>query len=132
MAPADLRRDLLWTQLSHRLGCYQGGPRQSAGFPRPRFLSLRRIAGAGPGLNSDLDHGLHRTSPLRQYGIPSARQAFGRDFWVGTLWGITSTSTIIGLIIAFAGYRVHGLAIHGATLWYFTFLWLIANLLIGF
>jgi len=67
-----------------------------------------------------------------EYGIPSARQAFGRDFWVGTLWGITSTSTIIGLIIAFAGYRVHGLAIHGATLWYFTFLWLIANLLIGF
>jgi membrane protease YdiL (CAAX protease family) len=66
------------------------------------------------------------------YGIPSARAGFGRDFWVGIVWGIASTSAIIGLIAAFGGYRVHGLAIHGLTLWYFTLLWTIANLLIGF
>jgi membrane protease YdiL (CAAX protease family) len=66
------------------------------------------------------------------YGIPSIHNAFGRDFWIGIVWGIASTAAVIGLIAAFGGYRVHGLAIHGATLWYFTLLWTIANLLIGF
>jgi hypothetical protein len=66
------------------------------------------------------------------YGIPSLHRAFGRDFWVGTLWGIGSTSLLIGLIAAFGGYRVLGLALHGSELWYFTALWTIANLLIGF
>ncbi len=66
------------------------------------------------------------------YGISSARECFGRHFWVGTVWGIASTAAVIGLIATFGGYRVHGLAIHGATLWYFTFVWLLANLLIGF
>jgi hypothetical protein len=69
---------------------------------------------------------------LREYGIPPLHDAFGRDFWVGTVWGIASTSLLIGLIAAFGGYRVLGLAIHGTELWYFTALWIIANLLIGF
>lgn len=67
-----------------------------------------------------------------RYGIPSLSQSFGPGFWFGILWGLASTSAVIGLIAAFGGYRVHGLAIHGTTLWYFTMLWTVANLLIGF
>lgn len=65
------------------------------------------------------------------YGIP-VRNAFGRDFWVGLAWGIGSTSLLIGLIAAFGGYRILGLAIQGGALWYFMGLWIIASLLIGF
>lgn len=65
------------------------------------------------------------------YGIPT-RDAFGRDFWVGCGWGIGSTTLLVALIAAFGGYRVVGLAIHGGTPLYFTFIWLLANLLIGF
>jgi membrane protease YdiL (CAAX protease family) len=65
------------------------------------------------------------------YGIP-VRNAFGRDFWVGLAWGMGSTSLLIGLIAAFGGYRILGLAIHGGGLWYFMGLWIIASLLIGF
>ncbi len=65
------------------------------------------------------------------YGIP-AQKPLGRDFQVGLLWGITSTSLLVGLIAAFGGYRIAGLAIHAGTLWYFLGLWVIANLLIGF
>jgi len=68
---------------------------------------------------------------FREYGIPM-RNAFGRDFWGGLAWGLGSTSLLVGLIAAFGGYHVLGLAIHGATLWYFVVLWTIANLLIGF
>jgi membrane protease YdiL (CAAX protease family) len=66
-----------------------------------------------------------------QYGIPSVRQSFGADFWVGAVWGCASTAAVIGLIALLGGYRVHGLAIQGTTLWYFTAIWLVANLLIG-
>jgi len=65
------------------------------------------------------------------YGIP-VRNAFGCDFWVGLAWGMASTSLLVGLIAAFGGYRILGLAIHGGALWYFLGLWIIANLLIGF
>ena len=65
------------------------------------------------------------------YGIPVSN-AFGRDFWVGLAWGLASTSLLVGLIAAFGGYRILGLAIHGGVLWHFLGLWIIANLLIGF
>lgn len=65
------------------------------------------------------------------YGIPTGN-AFGRDFWVGCGWGIGSTTLLVALIAAFGGYRIAGLAIHGGTLLYFTLIWLIANLLLGF
>jgi len=68
---------------------------------------------------------------LSNYGIP-VRNAFGRDFWVGLAWGMASTSLLIGLIAAFGGYRIGGLAIHGGALWYFAGLWIIASLFIGF
>jgi len=65
------------------------------------------------------------------YGIP-VRNAFGHDFWVGLAWGLTSTSLLVGLIAAFGGYRILGLAIHGSAIWYLSGLWIVANLLIGF
>jgi membrane protease YdiL (CAAX protease family) len=65
------------------------------------------------------------------YGIP-VRNAFGCDFWVGLAWGMASTSLLVGLIAPFGGYRILGLAVHGNTLWYFSGLWIVASLLIGF
>ena len=66
------------------------------------------------------------------YGIPTISRAFGREFWIGIVWGVASTTAVIGLIAAFGGYRILGLAIRGGTLWYFLAIWTIANLLIGF
>ena len=68
---------------------------------------------------------------LGDYGIPTGN-AFGGQFWMGSLWGFLSTSLLVGLIAAFGGYRVTGLAIHGGELWRFAALWVLANLLIGF
>jgi hypothetical protein len=65
------------------------------------------------------------------FGIPIGN-AFGRDFWGGLAWGLASTSLLMGLIAAFGGYHILGLAIHGPLLWHFLGLWIIANLLIGF
>lgn len=69
--------------------------------------------------------------PLSDYGIPWPNP-FAPDFWVGSAWGFGSASLVIGLIAVFGGYRLSGLAIHGAALWYFSGLWILANLFIGF
>jgi membrane protease YdiL (CAAX protease family) len=68
---------------------------------------------------------------FRNYGIPPMRKAFGRDYWAGIIWGLGAPSLVIGLIAAFGGYRISGLAIHGGTLCYFLATWLIANLILG-
>jgi len=65
------------------------------------------------------------------YGIP-IRNAFGSDYWMGWAWGLGSTSLLIAMIAVLGGYRIAGLAIHGGTLCYFTVVWLMANVLIGF
>ena len=39
---------------------------------------------------------------------------------------------VVGLMAVSGGYRILGLAIQGGELWYFTGLWIVANLLIGF
>jgi membrane protease YdiL (CAAX protease family) len=69
---------------------------------------------------------------LQEYGIPARRDAFGGDFWIGIFWGLASTSLLVGLIGYFGGYRIVGLTMKGPQLWYFTALWVVANLLIGF
>jgi len=68
---------------------------------------------------------------LGSYGIP-LRNALGWDFLVGLFWGLASTSLLVGLIAAFGGYRIIGVALHGIQLWYFLALWIVASLLIGF
>ena len=68
---------------------------------------------------------------LVDYGIPVCNP-FGRDFWVGGVWGFGSATLVVALIAAFGGFRILGLAIHGRTLFFFSALWLLANLLIGF
>ena len=64
------------------------------------------------------------------YGIP-VRSLLGRSFWIGLGWGIASTTLLIGLISAFGGFRISGLAIHGSDLWRYLALWTAASLLIG-
>ena len=101
-------------------------------FLDPVSLSVAEIASLVQALIATWIMARIERRHFQQYGIPPLRRAFARDFWAGAVWGIGSTSSLIGLIAAFGGYRILGLAIHGAELWYFTALWTIANLLIGF
>lgn len=69
---------------------------------------------------------------LAVYGIPRARDLFGRSFWTGVGWGAAMTSAIILLIFLGGGYRLQGLTVTGVELVKFAGLWLLTNLLIGF
>lgn len=53
--------------------------------------------------------------PLAQYGLP-VKFAFRKNFWVGAVIGFLSISVTLLCIFALHGFRLTGLAIHGATI----------------
>jgi uncharacterized protein len=65
------------------------------------------------------------------YGLPG-KNAFGRRFWEGAVFGYAGVSLLILLIFLAGGYSAGSLAIHGAALARATVLWVLASLAIGF
>lgn len=68
---------------------------------------------------------------LTDYGLPG-RNAFGRRFWEGAVFGFAGISLLILVIFLAGGYSAGSLALHGAGLARATLLWLLASLAIGF
>lgn len=68
---------------------------------------------------------------LRDYYIPPTRDFFRPQFWQGLLWGLLAVSLLVGLIAAFHGYRIAGVAIHDGALLHATLWWLVAAFGIG-
>jgi len=66
-----------------------------------------------------------------EYGLPG-KNAFGRRFWEGAVFGFAGCSLLILLIFLAGGYSFGSLALHGAALARATVLWLLASLAIGF
>ena len=69
--------------------------------------------------------------PFGAFGLP-AREAFGRNFWVGTLWGIASLSVLM-VVLRLAGAFTFGtLAEHGARMVRFAIYYAVFFLMTGF
>jgi uncharacterized protein len=56
--------------------------------------------------------------PFGDFGLP-ARSAFGKNFWVGALWGIGSLSLLILALRIAGAFQPGSLALHGARIWKF-------------
>jgi membrane protease YdiL (CAAX protease family) len=65
-----------------------------------------------------------------EYGLP-LRKALGRDFWVGSASGFLAISGTLLTIFLLHGFRITGLALHGATILSSLAGWGIAFLLAG-
>jgi uncharacterized protein len=65
-----------------------------------------------------------------EYGLP-ARQALGKDFWVGSLCGFAAISGTLLTMYLLHGFRITGLALHGAAILSSLVEWSIAFLLVG-
>jgi hypothetical protein len=68
---------------------------------------------------------------LADYGLPG-KNAFGRRFWEGAVFGFAGVSLLLLLIFLAGGYSPGSLALHGAALMRAALLWLLASLAIGF
>ena len=68
------------------------------------------FAAAGALIMSRIEH-----RKFSQYGLP-AKFAFGKHFWVGSFAGFLAISATLLIIFALHGFRLTGVAIHGATI----------------
>ncbi len=69
--------------------------------------------------------------PFGNFGLP-ARRAFGRNFWVGALWGIGSLSVLMLILRARGGFEFGTLALHGPRIWKFAAYYALFFLITGF
>jgi membrane protease YdiL (CAAX protease family) len=69
--------------------------------------------------------------PFGAYGLPG-RQAFGKMFWVGCLWGLLAITLLLASIRGFHGFYFGHLALHGIRILKFAVFWAVFFLLVGF
>lgn len=69
--------------------------------------------------------------PFGHFGLPR-RGAFGRNFWVGTLWGIASLSVLMLALRLTGAFQFGSLALHGTRAWKFALYYAVFFLLTGF
>lgn len=68
--------------------------------------------------------------PTGVYGLP-ARGAFGKQFWLGCLFGFSEIFVLIGLIAAFGGYSFGSLAEHGGAIAKWALFWGVFFVVVG-
>ena len=68
--------------------------------------------------------------PFGEFGLP-ARRAFGRDFWVGTLWGVTALSVLMLALRIAGAFEFGSLSLHGARIWKFGSIYAVLFLFTG-
>jgi uncharacterized protein len=69
--------------------------------------------------------------PMAVYGLPT-RGAFGKQFWLGCLFGFCEVSLLVGLIALFKGYSFGSLAEHGGEIVKWALFWGAFFLVVGF
>jgi membrane protease YdiL (CAAX protease family) len=69
--------------------------------------------------------------PWDVYGLPR-REAFGRLFWIGSLWGFASITLLLGAMYGMRLFDVGHLAIHGVRILKFAAFWMVFFLFVGF
>jgi membrane protease YdiL (CAAX protease family) len=68
---------------------------------------------------------------LANYGLP-ARGAFGKLFWLGTIWGVLAITALLGLMRGVHVFYFGHLALHGTRVMEFACFWGLFFLLVGF
>jgi membrane protease YdiL (CAAX protease family) len=69
--------------------------------------------------------------PWGVYGLPG-REAFGKLFWIGVVWGFASITLLLGAMYGLRVFDAGHLAMHGARILKFAAFWAVFFLLVGF
>jgi len=69
--------------------------------------------------------------PWGEYGLP-ARQAFGKLFWAGVVWGFAAITLLLGAMYGLRVFDAGHLVLHGARIVKFALFWAAFFLLVGF
>src|SRR5437868_3747296 len=69
--------------------------------------------------------------PFDDYGLPR-RQAFGKSFWIGSLWGLASITALLLVMHGAGAFDFGGLALHGPRVFKFAVFWAVFFVSVGF
>ncbi len=69
--------------------------------------------------------------PFGAYGLPG-RQAFGKLFWAGMIWGIAAISLLVFAIDGFGDFSLGHVVLHGGRVYKFALFWGGFFLVVGF
>jgi membrane protease YdiL (CAAX protease family) len=69
--------------------------------------------------------------PFGAYGLPR-QGAFGKQFWVGALWGFAAVSLLLLAIRGVGDFTITGLALHGVRILKYGAFWAVLFLCVGF
>jgi membrane protease YdiL (CAAX protease family) len=75
--------------------------------------------------------GFFEKRSFADYGLPGGK-AFGKDFWVGALWGLAALSLLLLAIRGAGDFTLSGLSLHGLRILKFAAFWGVFFLLVGF
>ncbi len=64
------------------------------------------------------------------YGLPR-RQAFGKAFWTGGVWGLATLSLLLAGLRGLHAFDFGGVVLHGARAWKFALFWGVFFVLVG-
>jgi uncharacterized protein len=68
--------------------------------------------------------------PWEAYGLP-LRQAFGKLFWIGAVWGFASITLLLAMMYGLRVFEIGHLAMHGLRIAKFAVFWALMFLLVG-
>jgi membrane protease YdiL (CAAX protease family) len=92
------------------------------GLPSPEFQLLGELAGFLAACLAAWIMSRLEQRPVGVYGLP-ARGAFGKQFWLGCVFGVCEIFALIGVIAAFGGYSFGSLAEHGGAIAKWALFW---------
>jgi uncharacterized protein len=104
--------------------------RPARGVLSPRFQFFGELASFLAAFLAALIMSRIERRPIGVYGLP-ARNAFGKQFWLGCLFGFLEIFALIGLIAVFGGYSFGGLAEHGAAVAKWALFWGVFFVVVG-
>jgi hypothetical protein len=106
--------------LQRRFSVLGGG--MAAGQFTAGSLFRQEVVMAASAVVSALLMSVLEQRPFGDYGMPP-REAFGRRFWQGAVWGMAQITALVLAIAVLGGYSFGGLANHGSVLVRYGFLW---------
>jgi membrane protease YdiL (CAAX protease family) len=92
------------------------------GLPSPGFQFLGELAGFLAAFLAAWIMSQLEQRPMGGYGLP-AQSAFGKEFWLGCLFGLGEIVMLIGVIAALGSYSFGSLAEHGGAIAKWALFW---------
>jgi uncharacterized protein len=68
--------------------------------------------------------------PFDDYGLPH-KEAFGRNFWIGALWGLVAITCLLGVLRLVRVFYFGGLVMHGYNVFKFAAFWAVMFAVVG-